>query len=277
MIRRSPFLTRLMLPLAVVAAAGALSAIAQDGQQAKPPAAVTATTPATDTALKGTWSATGTLLESCTCAVPCTCNFGQGPSPNHFCHAVFAYRLDKAQWDGVDLSGLVVGGADGPDGVSGYVDTHATPEQRPALEKMGRAIFSQGGPQGGPRPFTSVDITHEKTGNKLHLDFVGKGGFTGVILMGRDRKTPIVVENNTTWPVARAIKGKASTLSFQDKGVGEVSGQGVNANYGTFSFTGRIPAARAQSASPARSVKTATATPHKMKATAPAKSCCARK
>ncbi|MBC8101526.1 MAG: DUF1326 domain-containing protein, partial [Cytophagales bacterium] len=58
-----------------------------------------------------TWSATGTLLESCTCAVPCTCNFGEGPSPHAYCHAVFAYRFEKAIWGGVDLSGLIIGGA----------------------------------------------------------------------------------------------------------------------------------------------------------------------
>ena len=61
-----------------------------------------------------TWSASGTLLESCTCAVPCTCNFGEGPSPHPYCHAVFAYRLEKASWNGTDLSGLIIGGADGP-------------------------------------------------------------------------------------------------------------------------------------------------------------------
>jgi hypothetical protein len=127
------------------------------------------------TATAGTWSATGVLLESCTCAVPCTCNFGEGPSPNHYCHAVYAYKLDKAQWDGVDLSGLVVGGADGPKGGAGYLDARATTEQRPALEKLTYALFRQGGPSSATRKFVSLNIIHEIKGNDLKLNYPGRG------------------------------------------------------------------------------------------------------
>lgn len=197
---------------------------------------------------KGIWSAKGTLLESCTCAVPCTCNFGEGPSPNHFCHAVFAYRLDQAQWDGVDLSGLVVAGADGPNGGAGFLDERATAEQRPALEKMGRALFAQGGPSGGKRSFSVATITHEVKGNDLRLDIAGrggaeatiKGGFRARVIVGRDGKSPVVVENNTTWPIPRATKGKANPLAFRAPGVGRINGEGVNANYGAFTFQGKI-------------------------------------
>lgn len=181
------------------------------------------------------WSASGTLLESCTCAVPCTCNFGEGPSPNHFCHAVFAYRLDKAQWDGTDLSGLVVGGADGPDGRSGFLDSRATAEQKVALEKIGNALFAQGGPARGRRTWVPVAITHEVKDNDLKLQFGTLGGFTARLILGRDGKSPVVVENNTVWPIPRASKGKAQ-LQFKDSASGEVSGDGVNANYGAFTF-----------------------------------------
>lgn len=190
------------------------------------------------TAAPGQWNATGTLLESCTCAVPCTCNFGEGPSPHHYCHAVFAYKLDKASWNGVDLTGLVVGGADGPNGSSGYLDPRATPAQRPALEAIGRAIFAQGGPAGGPRRFAVAPITHEVKGNYLRLTLGNAGGFTANLIMGRDGKTPVVVENNTTWPIFRSYKGKAA-LSYRDAATGKVTGDGTNANYGTFTFTGR--------------------------------------
>lgn len=186
----------------------------------------------------GTWSATGVLLESCTCAVPCTCNFGEGPSPNHYCHAVYAYKLEKARWEGIDLSGLVVGGADGPKGSAGYLDSRATPAQKPALEKLTYALFRQGGPSGGARKFVSLPIMHEVKGNDLKLNYPGRGGFTAKLIIGRDGKSPVVVENNTIWPIQRAVKGKAR-LSYKDTATGEITGDGVNANYGTFSLQGR--------------------------------------
>lgn len=182
------------------------------------------------------WSASGTLLESCTCAVPCTCNFGQGPSPHMYCYAVYAYRLEKASWNGTDLSGLVIAGADGPKGTAGFVDARATPAQRPALEGLGRALFAQGGPSGAPSHWIPAAITHEVKGNELHLEVAGHGGFAAHVLIGRDGKTPIVVENNTIWPMKRATKGKSTRLSFDDTAAGTIKGDGTNANYGAFSF-----------------------------------------
>lgn len=212
----------------------------------------------------GRWSASGTLLESCTCAVPCTCNFGEGPSPHSYCHAVFAYRIDKGAWNGVDLSGLVVGGADGPNGGAGFLDNHATTAQKPALENLGRAIFAQGGPAGGPRSWVSAPITHLVQGNNLRLAFGSLGGFSARVIIGRDGKSPVVVENNTVWPIARAIKGKALPLQFETPGVGRIHGDGTNANYGTFAFTGRTS-------------EVAVAAPPAKKALTTGASCCAPK
>ena len=217
---------RVVLAALAAAALGIAAGVAPAAPQASPG--------------KGAWSARGTLLESCTCAVPCTCNFGEGPSPNHYCHAVFAYRLEKGQWDGVDLSGLVVGGADGPDGEVGFVDARATPEQRAALEKIGMAIFRQGGPVGRPRRFLAVPITHESKGRDLSLKLGTHGGFTAKVILGRDGRNPVVVENNTTWPIKRAIKGKASVLTLAESaGAGTINASGVNANFGEFDMSGK--------------------------------------
>ncbi|MDX1931259.1 MAG: DUF1326 domain-containing protein [Capsulimonadales bacterium] len=181
------------------------------------------------------WMATGTLLEACTCAVPCTCNFGEGPSPNHYCHAVYGYRLDKARFGDVDLSGLVIAGADAS-GSLGFLDRRATPTQRAALEKLAYALFEKGGPSSGKRRFVSVDITHEVKGNDLRLKIAGYGGFNARVILGRDGTSPVVVENNTIWPIPRAIKAKTSSLTFRDKSAGTIDARGTNANYGTFSF-----------------------------------------
>lgn len=186
------------------------------------------------------WSAAGTLLEACTCAVPCTCNFGEAPSPHSYCHAVFLYRVDKGAWGGVDVSGLLFGGADGPKANLGFVDERATPAQRAALERLARAVFARGGPAPGLRPFLPARLVHEVKGNQLRLDIAGRGGFTGRVLIGGDGKTPIVVENNSVWPIRRAIKGKATPLHYKDERVGVIHGDGTNANYGAFSFTGTV-------------------------------------
>jgi len=188
----------------------------------------------------GKWSATGTLLEACTCAVPCTCNFGEGPSPEMYCHAVFAYRLDKANYDGIDLSGLILGGADGEKGGLGFLDDRATPPQRLALEKLARKIFAQGGPAGGSRRFIPVKITHEVKENNLRLAIAEGGGFAAKVLIGGDGKTPIVVENNTVWPIPRAIKGKTQTFTFKNPATGTIGGDGRNANYGKFTLSGSL-------------------------------------
>ena len=198
------------------------------------------TRPAPVATLRGAWQATGTLLESCTCAVPCSCNFGEGPSPHSYCHAVYGYRLDKAVYDGIDLSGLVVAGADGPKGSLGFLDERATPAQRPALTKLAPLLFAQGGAADGPRPLVWAAITHTIRGNVLHLSVAGHGGFVARVLIGRDGKTPIVVENNSVWPIARAVKGKSAPLDYKDATVGAIHGDGTNANYGAFTFAGRI-------------------------------------
>ncbi len=186
-----------------------------------------------------TWTAKGTLLESCTCAVPCSCNFGEGPSPHDYCHAVFAYKLDAGSaWGATDLGGLIFGGADGPKGNLGFLDERATPLQQAALRKVANKVFAQGGPAGGPRAWETTKITHSVNGNDLRLGLGNSGGFQARVIVGRDGKTPVVVENNTVWPIARAIKGKANPLQFRDPRVGTIRGDGSNANYGAFSFSG---------------------------------------
>ncbi len=201
---------------------------------------------------KARWVATGTLFEACTCSVPCSCNFGEPPSPHSYCHAVYAYRLDSASWDGVDLSGLVIGGADGPRGGACFLDSRATPTQRPALKRLARAVFAQGGPGNAPdMPFVFALVTPTVSGNDLRLRIGDDGGFAARIIVGRDGKSPVVVENNAVWPVAKAIKAKTARLDFHDKTVGAISGTGTNANYGAFSFAGTTTAAPAKTATAA--------------------------
>ena len=50
----------------------------------------------------------GDLLEVCDCNVLCPCWIGEDPD-NGTCRSALAYRIEKGEVDGVDVSGLVVG------------------------------------------------------------------------------------------------------------------------------------------------------------------------
>ena len=191
------------------------------------------------TADTAAWSARGTLVEACTCAPPCSCNFGEPPSPHPFCYSVYAYRLDQAKWGDIDLSGLVIAGADGANGGEAYLDERATAAQRPALQSLTHAVWAQGGPANAPEMrFVFAKIAPKVSPQEIALAIGGVGGFSAKPITGRDGKTPVVVENNTVWPIARAYKGKTTTLAVRSKAVGAITGTGTNANYGTFSFAG---------------------------------------
>src|SRR5262245_23943968 len=71
------------------------------------------------------WHISGALSEACTCNVPCTCNFGQGPSPHNYCHAVYAYGIKEGNYNGVKLDGLKFGGMENAKGSAVYVGDSA--------------------------------------------------------------------------------------------------------------------------------------------------------
>jgi hypothetical protein len=182
------------------------------------------------------WQATGTLLEVCSCSVPCPCNFGQSPS-NDYCHTVYVYRLKTARYAGVVLDGLAFGGGEGEKGAMGYLDARATPAQRAVLEKLALAVFSKGGAVSGERTFTTTRVVAESDPQHFKIGFGETAAITADILMGRDHKNPIIVENNTTWPVHRFIKGKTSRFDYKDSLGNILHYEGVNANLGEFKLT----------------------------------------
>jgi len=83
------------------------------------------TFPAASDATKTTgehWEISGDLTEACTCAVPCTCNFGSGPSPRHYCHALFSLDIHKGHYGKAKLDGLRLAGAHGKKADVWYID-----------------------------------------------------------------------------------------------------------------------------------------------------------
>jgi hypothetical protein len=200
------------------------------------------------------WRISGQLSEACTCSVPCSCNFGEGPSPSHTCWALFSLDINKGRYGSVSLDGLRLAGAGGAKGMVAYIDQRATPQQAEALqaivahvgERMQAAVRAQD-PKALDDPsmkflgFKTVAIQQEvgAGGNKLAIG--DAGGFESDYIMGIDGKTPVVVENNWSWNIQHGIKGKTKRLHYKDEFGNEFDLTGTNANQGQFDWSDKTP------------------------------------
>ena len=197
---------------------------------------------APDSVLK--WQIKGSLSEACTCNVPCSCNFGEGPSPQSYCYTVFSFWIKQGQYDRIRLDGLKVAAANGQGGKVLYLDERSTAEQRRVLERLGRIICQQGlgrddlGEAGRKqwRAIVYTRITQEVTGRTNRLEIGEVGGFKADFIFGRDPTKPVVVENNTIWVIERAIKAKTVYLKYKDKYGNDLDYKGTNSNQGDFVY-----------------------------------------
>jgi len=186
------------------------------------------------------WHIRGALSEACTCNVPCTCNFGEGPSPHSYCHAVYAYGIKEGNYNGVKLDGLKFGGMETAKGNALYLDDSASPEQRKALEALARKVTRVSGDRMGGGPLLGVKwamIKQQYDDRQDMLDIGGFGGFKTNYIMGRDKTKPVIVVNNTEWAIREAIKGKTEYLRVKDEYGNEYSVKGTNSNHGDFEYT----------------------------------------
>jgi hypothetical protein len=180
------------------------------------------------------WEISGDLSEACTCAVPCTCNFGGGPSPKHYCWSMFSVSIEKGHYGSVRLDGLHLAGAHGKKAAVWYVDDQANSKQAEALKTIaGR--FLRG--QKYRIYFETARITQEVGGKGTKLDVQGRGGFDAEYIIGLDGKTPVVVENNTTWNIKRSIKGKTKQWRYRDSYGNKFNFTATNSNQGKFDWT----------------------------------------
>lgn len=190
------------------------------------------------------WHLRGTLSEACTCAVPCSCNFGEASTPREYCWFVVAYTIKDGEYDGVKLDGLRFGAASGQGGRILYLDERAKPEQRAALQKAARTALRGGaGPDDlGPpernrwKAMVWAKIGHEVGERGCSIDLGGLGGFKADYIFGRDPTRPLVVENNTTWAIERAIKGKTQYLRYKDAHGNNLDYKATNSNCGDFNY-----------------------------------------
>lgn len=189
-----------------------------------------------------TWSIEGALTEACTCKVPCTCNFGEGPSPHSYCYSFYAYDIRKGKFGDVVLDGLRFGATELKGGRTYFIDERANDRQREALRViLARVIRHHSAAEADEKAkaadpkmrYTSIKQEYDDRRNRLEV--AGIGEFAADYIMGLDKKGPVIVRNNTTWHIYDAIKAK--TTVFRVKvGSDSIDVKDTNSNQGDFSY-----------------------------------------
>ncbi|MDT5062560.1 MAG: hypothetical protein QOH63_3019 [Acidobacteriota bacterium] len=196
-----------------------------------------------ETAPAKTWKITGSISEACTCAVPCSCNFGQGPSPHSYCYPFYSYHIRKGNYGDTVLDDLHFGSADLRSGRYMFIDERANESQREALRLiMARVIERVPASEAEKKAkeiaesvrYEAVEQTYDD--RKNHLKVAGLGEFAADYVMGLDKQAPVVVRNNTTWRVRETIKAKTSFYRVK-LGRDVVDTKDTNSNQGEFEYT----------------------------------------
>lgn len=192
---------------------------------------------------KNVWEIRGALTEACTCAVPCSCNFGAGPSPHSYCYPFYSYHIRQGHYQDIKLDGLHFGSADLNGGRTLFIDERADDRQREALRLIiARVIIrvpleeaEAKAKELAPRiRYTRVKQDYDERQN--HLEVAGLGEFSADYIMGLDKSQPVVVRNNTTWRIHDAIK--ARTSAYQVKADRDtLKTKDTNSNQGEFEYT----------------------------------------
>lgn len=194
-------------------------------------------------AAKNVWMIRGALSETCTCAVPCTCNFGAGPSPHSYCWPFYSYHIREGHYGDVKLDDLHFGSADLSGGRTLFIDERANAQQREALRIIiARMIIRVPAEEAEAKAkeleprirYTAVKQEYDERHN--HLEVAGLGEFTADYIMGLDKSQPLVVRNNTTWRIHDAIKARTRGYSVKS-GRDAVKTKDTNSNQGEFEYT----------------------------------------
>jgi Protein of unknown function (DUF1326) len=199
------------------------------------------------------WHIRGSLSDACSCAVPCTCMFGRGPSPHHYCYGMESYKIEQGNFNGIQLDGLKFGVTYAKYGSTLYLDRNASPAQRAALMQIANRVLTlKDGmyPSGesAPRIATrDVEITQEYDDHGNHVKFGDDGEFRARYIIGRDGKTPIVVKNNPDIDIPEAIKGSTDFYRYAF-GRNRFSFKDTNSSQGQFEYDN----SKYESASPAK-------------------------
>ncbi len=187
------------------------------------------------------WEIKGDLSEACTCSVPCSCNFGQGPSPHHYCWSLVSLHITGGHYGKVRLDGLHLVRAHGQAAFVWYIDDRANPGQAAALKAIAMDIFGSANWRRFEPHFERARIMQAVGSKGAQVKVGDEGGFETDYLIGRDGKTPIVVENIMQWNVQGDIKGKTKHLYYKDLFGNAFDMTSTNSNEGKFDWTDKTP------------------------------------
>lgn len=192
------------------------------------------------------WMIEGGLTEACTCSVPCTCNFGEGPSPHDYCYALYSYDIRKGAYNNVTLDGLRFGATDLKKGRTFFIDEHANELQRDALRVIIARVIERTSPETAlakgkelSKEVRYANITQTYDNRRNHLEVKGVGEFSADYIMGLDKTQPVVVRNNTTWRILDAIKAKTSDFRVR-VGKDSINTKSTNSNQGDFRYSDKM-------------------------------------
>lgn len=181
------------------------------------------------------WQVSGELAEACTCKVPCTCQFGQGPSPGPGCRSLITLSIEKGRRGDVALDGTKMAVVFGNKGTVFYLDSAASAPQRAALKAVADSIAAAS-------KWTSVSyreapIAQTVTATETRAEIGGAGAFDAEMLKGADGKAPIVVENQADVNIARLEKGKTRSLKYGDAAGNTIDAKETNSDRGHFDWS----------------------------------------
>jgi hypothetical protein len=154
----------------------------------------------------------GDLLEVCDCNVLCPCWIGEDPD-NGTCKSVLAYRIEKGEIEGVDVSGLVTGVAafipgnvlKGNFRIVRYIDERASAEQERAL----LAAFR--GKLGGPLENLAALVGEEVAVRRAKMLFDVREG-KGSLVMGQNTTAEMEPYRGPTGEPTRLVESIFSTI-----------------------------------------------------------------
>lgn len=192
---------------------------------------------------KDGWAIRGALTEACTCTVPCSCNFGAGPSPHSYCWPFYSYHIREGHYQDIKLDGLHFGSADLSGGRTMFIDERADERQRAALRiiiarliiRVSAAEAEAKAKEIEPR-IRYAAVKQDYDDRRNHLEVAGLGEFSADYIMGLDKSQPVVVRNNTTWRIHDAIKARTSIYRVKS-GRDAVNTKDTNSNQGDFEYT----------------------------------------
>ena len=140
------------------------------------------------------WKIAGALTEACTCAVPCTCNFGEGPSPHSYCYPFYSYEIRQGNYGDVKLDGLRFGATDLKSGRTIFIDERANERQREALKLIAMQVIVRAPTENAEARakeyesstrYTAIAQDYGERGNRLKVEGIGE--FSADYIMGLDK------------------------------------------------------------------------------------------